>query len=53
MYLPRSHRSLFAQQRSGILPLRIESGTFQNIRDPNTNKTRKLKSQECICPFVT
>ena len=29
MYLPRSHRSLLAQLRSGILPLRIESGRFQ------------------------
>ena len=49
MYLPRSHRSLIAQLRSGILPLRIESGRFQNIRDPNTGKTRKLKPQEHIC----
>ena len=49
MYLPRSHRSLLAQLRSGILPLRIESGRFQNICDPKTGKTRKLKPQERVC----
>ena len=49
MYLPRSNRSLLAQLRSGILPLRIKSGRFQNIRDPKTGNTRKLKPQERIC----
>ena len=49
MYLPRSHRSLLAQLRSGILPLRIESGRFQNIHDPNTGKIRKSKPEERVC----
>ena len=49
MYLPRTHRSLLAQLQSGILPLKIESERFQNIRDPNIGKTRKLKPQERIC----
>ena len=35
MYLPRSQ---LAELQSGTLPLRIESGRFKNIRDPNTGK---------------
>ena len=33
LYLSRSHRSLLAQLRTGILPLRIETGRYQNILD--------------------
>ena len=49
MYLPRSHRSFLDQLRSGILPLKIESGRFQNIRDSNTGKILKSKPRERIC----
>ena len=45
----RSHRSLLAQLRSGILPLRLETGRFQNIRDENTGHFGKLKVEERVC----
>ena len=45
----RSHRSLLAQLRSGILPLRLETGRFQNIRDENTGHFQKLKVEERVC----
>ena len=45
----RSHRSLLAQLRTGILPLRLETGRFQNIRDENTGHFRKLKVEERVC----
>ena len=38
-----AHRSLLVQLRSGILPLRLETGRFQNIKDENTGYFRKLK----------
>ena len=45
----RSHRSLLDQLRSGILPSRLETGRFQNIRDKNTGHFRKLKAEERVC----
>ena len=45
----RQQRSLLAQLRAGILPLRIETGRFYNIKDPQTNKYRKLKAGERLC----
>ena len=48
-YMLRPHRSLLAQLRSGILPLRLETGRFQNIRDENTGHFRKLKVEERVC----
>ena len=44
----RSHRSLLAQLRSGILP---ETARFQNIRDENTGHFRKLIVEERVCTF--
>ena len=38
-YLSRNKRSLFAQLRMGILPLRIETGRFQNL---------ELEDRKCI-----
>ena len=49
LYLSRSQRSLLAQLRTGILPLRIETGRYQNILDKNTGKFRKMKSNERLC----
>ena len=49
LYLSRSQRSLLAQLRTGILPLRIETGRYQNILDKNTVKFRKMKSNERLC----
>ena len=49
--LPRFQMSLLAQLRSGILPLRIETGRFHNIKDNVTGQTRKLKVEERICLF--
>ena len=46
LYLSRSQRSLLAQLRTGILPLRIETGRYQNILDKNTGKFRKVKSMK-------
>ena len=48
-YMLRSHRSLLAQLRSGILPLILETGRLQNIRDENTGHFRKLKVEERVC----
>ena len=49
IYLSRYQRSLLAQIRSGILPLRIETGRYQNIKDNITKKMRKMKVEERIC----
>lgn len=51
MYLPRYERSLLARLGCGVFPLRIETGRFQNIKDPVTNKFRKMKVEERICIF--
>ena len=40
---------MLAQIRSGILPLRIETGRYQNIKDNTTKKMRKMKVEERIC----
>ena len=42
-----------AQLRCGGLPIRIETGRFTNIRDPNTGKLKKMKSTERICQLCT
>ena len=49
MYLNKSERSLLAQMRCGILPIRIETGRFSNIRDPVTHRFRKMNANERIC----
>ena len=47
--MSRRNRSLFAQLRFGILPLRVETGRFKNIKDSQTGQVRKLKPQERLC----
>ena len=38
-----------AQLRCGILPLRIEVGRYQNVKDAITGRYRKLKPEERLC----
>ena len=38
-----------AQFRTGILPLRIETGRYQLKKDPNTESFRKLNVEEKTC----
>ena len=33
--IPKYHRSLFAQFRAGILPLKIETGRYRNVSLPD------------------
>ena len=40
---------MYAQLRFGILPLRIETGRFKNIKDPHTGHFRKLRPEERLC----
>ena len=47
--MPRRNRSLLAQLRFGILPLRIETGRFKNIKDSQTGQFRKLRPEERVC----
>ena len=49
MYMSRLQRSLMAQLRCRILPLKIETGGFQNVKDTNTGQYRKLKVSERVC----
>ena len=44
--------SLLTQLRSGILPLRIETGRFHSIKDNVTGQTRKLKVEERYVYFA-
>ena len=46
MFFPRYLRTLLAQLRFRILPLRVETGRFQNTKDPKFNQTRKLMAEE-------
>ena len=48
-YLPKNIRSLVAQLRLGILPLKIETGRFTNIMDPDTQQIRKMNINERTC----
>lgn len=47
--LPRLERSLLAQFRTGILPLRIETGRFRNVKDTVTGRLRRLDINERKC----
>ena len=47
--LSRYKRSLLAQLRCGILPLRLETGRFVNVRDDETGRLRKLTVNERLC----
>ena len=48
-HLKRQDRSLLAQFRTGVLPLRIETGRYQLKKDPNTESFRKLNVEERTC----
>ena len=48
-YLSRQQRSLLAQLRISILPLRLECGRFHNAPDHTTGKIRKLTVHERTC----
>ena len=43
--LPKPHRSIFAQFCCGILPLRVEKGRRQRVRDETTG----LELEERVC----
>ena len=47
--IPRYKRSLLAQFRMGVLPLRIETGRFHLTKDPVTKLYRKLNIEERTC----
>ena len=49
LFLSRRQRSLIAKLRAGILPLRIETGRYQNIKDTETGRFRKLHIEERLC----
>ena len=40
---------MLAQLRSGVLPLRLETGRFVNVRDDETGRLRKLTVNERLC----
>ena len=48
-YISKSKRSLLVQFRTGVLPLRIETGRFHLIKDTSSNKLRKLNVDERTC----
>ena len=48
-YMSKSKRSLLVQFRTGVLPLRIETGRFQLVKDVLSNKFRKLNVEERTC----
>ena len=45
-YMSKHKRSLMAQFLTGILPLKIEIGSFMKFRDTSSGKLRCLNSQE-------
>ena len=49
MFMSRKQRSLLAQTRAGILPLKVETGRFRNIKDPLTGNMRRMKIEERTC----
>ena len=48
-HLPKPHKSIFAQFCWGILPLRVETGRRQRVRDDTIGQTRSLKLEERVC----
>ena len=48
-FMPKFKRSLFAQFRTGVLPLRIETGRYHLTKDPKSKTYRKLNVEERIC----
>ena len=49
LFMTRRSRSLMAQLRLGILPHKIETGRFKNVKDPQTGRFRKLRADERTC----
>ena len=47
--MSRRRRSLMSQFRTGILPLKIETGRYVPIFDKNLKKNRKRTANERIC----
>jgi hypothetical protein len=48
-FMIKCKRSILAQFRCGILPLRIETGRFINILDEHTGMLRRLLPEERLC----
>ncbi len=48
-YLSKPVRSRLAQFRTGILPMHIETGRFQNVLDDGTGLFRKMRADEIFC----
>ena len=51
--LPKPHRSISAQFCCGIVPLRVETGRRQRVRDETTGQTRSLKLEERVCSICS
>ena len=49
IFLTRYQRSLLAQFRVGVLPLRVETGRFNTLIDPAARNYRHLRLHERIC----
>jgi hypothetical protein len=47
--LPKFKRSILAQFRAGILPLEVETGRYELVRDNITGKVRRKLASERIC----
>ena len=47
--MPKLIRSLFAQFRTGVLPLCIETGHYHLTKDPKSKTYRKLNVEERTC----
>ena len=43
-FMPKFQRSLFAQFRTGVLPLQIETGRYHLTKDP---KSKNLQKTQC------
>ena len=48
-FMPEFKRSLFAQFRTGVLPLCIETGCYHLTKDPKSKTYRKLNVEERTC----
>ena len=48
-FMPKFKRSLFAQFRTGVLPLHIETGRYHLTKDPKSKTYRKLNVEERTC----
>ena len=51
--IPKPHRSILMQFCCGILPMRLETGRRQRVRDDKTGQTRSLKLEERVCSIYS